>query len=137
MTKDNDPSRLQQELDYIREWSDAVECKDYSQALLILNRALSRKRRSRDGPLKEWFLRELRQATKEFMKGSDADGVPLFIKEKTASLRCSFCGKTRKEVEHIIAGPGVFICNGCVRLCSTILRELRKEKHAHSHKPNA
>ncbi len=37
---------------------------------------------------------------------------------------CSFCGKGREEVEHLIAGPqGVYICNECVTLCNAILAE--------------
>jgi hypothetical protein len=37
------------------------------------------------------------------------------------TLRCSFCGKTKDEVSHLIAGPGVFICNECVGLCDQLL----------------
>ncbi len=36
-------------------------------------------------------------------------------------IRCSFCGKSQKEVQKIIAGPGVYICNECVHLCDMIL----------------
>jgi ATP-dependent Clp protease ATP-binding subunit ClpX len=36
-------------------------------------------------------------------------------------LRCSFCGKARDEVGHLIAGPGVFICNECVDLCVKVI----------------
>ena len=36
-------------------------------------------------------------------------------------VRCSFCGKSSSEVEKVIAGPGVYICNECVGLCSEIL----------------
>jgi hypothetical protein len=36
-------------------------------------------------------------------------------------LHCSFCGKSQAEVERLIAGPLVFICNECVRLCAEIL----------------
>ncbi len=36
--------------------------------------------------------------------------------------RCSFCAKPSSEVEKVIAGPGVYICNECVGLCSDILR---------------
>ncbi len=35
--------------------------------------------------------------------------------------KCSFCGKTQSEVERLIAGPGVHICDQCVLLCSTML----------------
>ena len=34
---------------------------------------------------------------------------------------CSFCGKSESEVERLIAGPGVFICNECIELCGTLL----------------
>lgn len=41
----------------------------------------------------------------------------------TSILRCSFCGKSRNQIERIIAGPGVYICNECVELCNEILDE--------------
>jgi ClpX C4-type zinc finger len=40
-------------------------------------------------------------------------------------LRCSFCAKTSKDVEKLIAGPGVYICNECVGLCNQILQAER------------
>lgn len=42
-------------------------------------------------------------------------------KEKT--LRCSFCGKTQDEVDKLIAGPGVCICDKCIELCLGIIEE--------------
>ena len=39
------------------------------------------------------------------------------------SVRCSFCGKHQEQVERVIAGPGAYICNECVRLCMNILGE--------------
>ena len=39
------------------------------------------------------------------------------------SIRCSFCGKKQEQVNRIIAGPNVYICNECVSLCSGILQE--------------
>lgn len=38
-------------------------------------------------------------------------------------LRCSFCGKYQDEVERMIAGPGVCICNECIELCQSVLDE--------------
>ena len=35
--------------------------------------------------------------------------------------RCSFCAKPNTEVERLIAGPGVYICDGCVGLCNEVL----------------
>ena len=41
---------------------------------------------------------------------------------------CSFCGKSHSEVKKLIAGPGVYICNECIEVCSTILdKELAGE----------
>ncbi len=39
------------------------------------------------------------------------------------SLSCSFCGKRRKEVRKLIAGPEVYICDECVGICREILRD--------------
>src|SRR6266581_7333721 len=38
-------------------------------------------------------------------------------------LRCSFCGKSPEEVQRLIAGPTVYICDACIDLCNEILRE--------------
>ncbi|HEY5594969.1 MAG TPA: ClpX C4-type zinc finger protein, partial [Nitrospiria bacterium] len=40
-----------------------------------------------------------------------------------ALLRCSFCGKSRDEVQKLIAGPTVYICNECIDLCNDIIAE--------------
>ena len=37
------------------------------------------------------------------------------------NVRCSFCGKTQDSVKKIIAGPGVYICDECVDLCTSII----------------
>ncbi len=42
-------------------------------------------------------------------------------------VRCSFCGKTQDGVKRIIAGPGVYICNECVGLCSNIIEDELRE----------
>lgn len=39
------------------------------------------------------------------------------------SVRCSFCGKRQEQVNRIIAGPNVYICDECVELCTGILRD--------------
>ena len=38
-------------------------------------------------------------------------------------VRCSFCGKTPDKVRRLVAGPGVFICDNCIRLCNEIINE--------------
>ena len=47
------------------------------------------------------------------------------------SVRCSFCGKTQDEVNKIVAGPGVYICNECVDLCNSIIdsEEYEEERY--------
>ena len=43
--------------------------------------------------------------------------------EDKKTVRCSFCGKAQENVKRIIAGPGVYICDECVGLCSNIIEE--------------
>ena len=42
-------------------------------------------------------------------------------KDVPKSVRCSFCGKSQENVKKIVAGPGVYICDECVDLCSSII----------------
>ncbi len=42
-------------------------------------------------------------------------------------LKCSFCGKSQKQVKKLIAGPGVYICDECIELCNEIMEEERAE----------
>lgn len=41
--------------------------------------------------------------------------------DESKQCRCSFCGKSESEVQRLISGPGVYICNECVALCDSIL----------------
>lgn len=56
-------------------------------------------------------------------------------KTKESAPVCSFCGRSGDEVEKLIAGPGVYICNECIEVCSNILKEElkadRKKKAPH------
>src|SRR6056300_1703573 len=38
-------------------------------------------------------------------------------------LKCTFCGKSQKQVRKLIAGPGVYICDECIELCNEIIEE--------------
>ena len=44
-------------------------------------------------------------------------------KEQTKNVRCSFCGKTQEVVQRIIAGPGVYICDECIKVCTNIIED--------------
>ncbi len=41
----------------------------------------------------------------------------------TELVKCSFCGKSQKQVKKLIAGPGVYICDECIELCNDIIME--------------
>ncbi|MGH9056902.1 MAG: ClpX C4-type zinc finger protein, partial [Acidimicrobiales bacterium] len=43
--------------------------------------------------------------------------------ESSDLVKCSFCGKTQKQVKKLIAGPGVYICDECIDLCNDIIEE--------------
>jgi len=58
--------------------------------------------------------------------------------DKERAVRCSFCGRTQEQVEKLIAGPGVYICDECIELCLGIIegksepdyrRNTKKQKH--------
>ena len=50
--------------------------------------------------------------------------------EQNEEIRCSFCGKSRDEVNKLIAGQGVYICDECVKICDEILTESAVMTHA-------
>ncbi|MGI6623069.1 MAG: ATP-dependent Clp protease ATP-binding subunit ClpX, partial [Clostridiaceae bacterium] len=43
--------------------------------------------------------------------------------DEKKQVKCSFCGKSQEQVNRIVAGPGVYICNECIELCSEIIEE--------------
>jgi ATP-dependent Clp protease ATP-binding subunit ClpX len=52
------------------------------------------------------------------------------IGEANDLLKCSFCGKTQKQVKKLIAGPGVYICDECIELCNEIIVEELSEANS-------
>ena len=54
-------------------------------------------------------------------------------KDKKSDMNCSFCGKSQFDVQKLIAGPEVYICNECINLCGDILLE----EHSDSQKISA
>ncbi len=51
-------------------------------------------------------------------------------KEDNDHFFCSFCGKNQKEVKKLIAGPSVYICNECIKLCGEIIEDEQKDKQS-------
>ena len=49
------------------------------------------------------------------------------IGESSDLLKCSFCGKSQKQVQQLIAGPQIYICDECVGLCNEIIEERMAE----------
>lgn len=43
--------------------------------------------------------------------------------DEKGNLKCSFCGKPQEQVRKLVAGPGVYICDECIELCSEIVLE--------------
>jgi len=56
------------------------------------------------------------------------DGLRHMLKKPRSSVTCSFCGKSADQVEKIIQGPAVHICNECVGLCNEVLREETRQE---------
>jgi ATP-dependent Clp protease ATP-binding subunit ClpX len=50
--------------------------------------------------------------------------------ESNDQFFCSFCGKNQKEVKKLIAGPSVYICNECIKLCGEIIHDEEKENQS-------
>jgi len=50
------------------------------------------------------------------------------VKDRTEEPKCSFCGRLQSEVQKLIAGPGVYICDECVTVAQHILEEEMKEE---------
>ena len=50
--------------------------------------------------------------------------------DENKHLKCSFCGKPQSQVNRLVAGPGVYICDECIQVCQEILKENYPEEHA-------
>ncbi|EIA22746.1 ATP-dependent Clp protease ATP-binding subunit [Candidatus Arthromitus sp. SFB-mouse-SU] len=50
-------------------------------------------------------------------------GVVMAKLDESKQLKCSFCGKNQEQVRRLIAGPGVYICDECINLCSEIITD--------------
>jgi len=65
------------------------------------------------------IIRNGKNIQKEVLRG---EGMFKFNDEK-GQLKCSFCGKTQDQVRKLVAGPGVYICDECIELCTEIVEE--------------
>ncbi len=61
---------------------------------------------------------------RRFLSPGTTSPFPVKAMARASNLTmCSFCGKSHSEVKKLIAGPGVYICNECIEVCSTILQK--------------
>lgn len=60
------------------------------------------------------------------MTSVPTEATPALKAQHKNTLYCSFCGKSQYEVDKLIAGPTVFICDECVVLCMDIIFETQK-----------
>ena len=67
-------------------------------------------------------LRDAANAIKR-MAGLPAEPTPPYEKSNRGGPYCSFCGKSKNEVQVLIAGPSVHICNECITACQKIIEE--------------
>ncbi len=61
--------------------------------------------------------------------------MPKNMDNDNGELKCSFCGRDQSEVKRLIAGPGVYICNECIELCSEIIEEDFGGENEHEEQP--
>jgi hypothetical protein len=61
------------------------------------------------------------------MAGETGTGKQETTGTAAIQIRCSFCAKPSSEVAKVIAGPGVYICNECVQLCSAIIEQEQRK----------
>jgi ATP-dependent Clp protease ATP-binding subunit ClpX len=62
-----------------------------------------------------------------------AGGLEVKSKEHHVNLSCSFCGKSQREVRKLIAGPTVYICDECIKLCNDIMAEENDREEGKPH----
>ena len=53
-------------------------------------------------------------------------------KDTSNELYCSFCGKPQSQVRRLVAGPGVYICDECIEMCSGIIKDVQREERKKS-----
>jgi hypothetical protein len=110
------------------ECAELINGQKYGAALKTFQRAITEFLESKSSPKRSEVALQLLQigtALEETLKKAYGNAwdrhVPKFAEEEDSA--CSFCGKERREVGKLIAGPSVHICDECVKLCGGILAE--------------
>jgi hypothetical protein len=124
------------------ECADLVSEQRYGAALKMFQRAATKFLESKISPNRNEIARQLLQIgavleeTLSQAYGARWDSHVPKVSEKEAN--CSFCGKKADEVQKLIAGPAVHICDECVKLCGDIVaEEAGHDTAAKSKKPSS
>jgi len=123
----SDPPDLGPELLFLSECLVAISQQEYRNALKIASAGLQSLLRA-EVPVDAHHLASGFYLAVNYLESSLEIAEKEQVREHSQEikqLRCSFCGKEPKEVENMIAGPGVFICDGCIGICNGILESGR------------
>jgi hypothetical protein len=111
------------------ECAELINGQKYGAALKTFQRAITEFLESKSSPRRSEVALQLLQigtALEETLKKAYGDSwdshVPGFSDEEKRAA-CSFCGNEQRDVRKLIAGPSVYICDECVKLCCGILAE--------------
>jgi hypothetical protein len=113
------------EFNYIINAADAFAEKHYEDALYIFREGIEQSIAAEHKTDFNEFLKMLHLLV-VMIEGSLEKDFGFQLRKKARRLdqtetKCSFCGKSQKEVKNIIAGPSVRICNECVDICNEVL----------------
>jgi ClpX C4-type zinc finger len=112
-------------LDFITNCMNAIGERRYRDAITVLDKGLGEQLAPQTTIDVDALLKRLQTllAYLEFRLEEDfgEDWDVSSRKRGQKEVRCSFCGKTKDEADEIIAGPGVFICRGCIKECADTL----------------
>lgn len=104
---------------------NAIGERRYREALTSLDEGIGRQLEFPGEVVAEQLLERLRTliAYLDFRLGEDfgQSWETEHAKQDRIEVRCSFCGKEKPQVNEIIAGPKVFICDKCIRTCADAL----------------
>ena len=120
----DNPSVNSPGFDYINPCFQALSERRYGEAVRLLQQGLSQHLAAPEQIDSTALVKHLHALVSylEFRLEEDFTGEGSKSDQpKSAERRCSFCGKRQSEVTRLIAGPGVFICDECVNVCSEVL----------------
>jgi len=115
----------QAQLDYLIQCCVAIKERRYEDVLHLLKTGLSENSQNSEQIDTDQLINRLLAVVLSIESSLEKDFGLIWRKKASPTndeeLRCSFCGSKQSEVQKIIAGPGVFICDNCTRSCFEII----------------